>query len=104
VRRDVLRHADDRPDARVDRLVDRVGREPGRDEDERRVGAGLVDRLGDGVEDRDPLDVLAALAGGDAGDDVRAVVAVAQAVEAALAPGQPLDDEARLVVDDDRYA
>ena len=48
----------------------------------------LGDGVGDGVEDRDALDVLAALAGRDAGDDVRAVVAVAQAVEASLAAGQ----------------
>ena len=56
-----------------------------RHEDERGVGAGLADRLGDGVEDRDALDVGAALAGGDAGHDLGAVVPVAQAVEAALA-------------------
>ena len=72
----------DRADAGVDGLVDRVGGEPRRDEDQRRVRAGLLDRLGDGVEDRDALDVLAALAGRDAGDDVRPVVAVAQPVEA----------------------
>ena len=90
-------------DARVDRLVDRVGGEARRDEDQRRVRAGLVDGVGDGVEDGDALDVLAALARRDAGDEVRAVRAVAQAVEAALAAGQALDDEARVVVDDDRH-
>ena len=63
-----------------------------------------VDRLGDGVEDRDALDVLAALAGRDAGDDLRAVGAVAQAVEAALAAGEALDDELRVAVDDDRHS
>ena len=72
-------------DARVDGLVDRVDGEAGRDEDERGVRPGLVDRLGDGVEDGDALDVLPALAGRDAGDEVRAVGAVTQAVEAALA-------------------
>ena len=87
---------DHRADAGVDRLVDGVGGEARRDEDQRRVRAGLLDRLGDGVEDRDALDVLAALAGRDAGDDVRAVGAVAQAVEAALAAGQALDDEPRV--------
>ena len=46
----------------VDRLVDRVGGEAGRDEDERGVRAGLGDGVGDGAEDRDPLDVLPALA------------------------------------------
>ena len=54
-------------------LEDRVGGEARRDEDHRRVGAGLVDRVVEGVEDRDALDVLAALAGRHAGHDVGAV-------------------------------
>ena len=87
----------------VDRLVDRVGREARRHEDHRRVRARLRDRVGDGVEDRDALDVLAALARRDAGDELRAVVAVAQAVEAPLGAGQARDDEPRVVVDDDRH-
>ena len=37
------------------------------------------------------------------GDDLRAVGAVAQAVERALAAGQALDDELRVAVDDDRH-
>ena len=90
-------------DPGVDRLVDRVRREARRDEDHRRVRARLVDGVGDGVEDRDALDVLAALARRHAGDDLRAVAAVAQPVERALAAGQPLDDELRVAVDDDRH-
>jgi hypothetical protein len=90
-------------DARVDRLVDRVCREAGRDEDHRGVRPCLADRLGDGVEDRDPFEVGAALAGGDARDHVGAVRAVAQRVERALAPGRALDDELRVVADDDRH-
>ena len=43
------------------------------------------------------------LPGRHAGDEVRPVRAVAQAVEAALAAGQTLDDEPRVVVDDDRH-
>jgi hypothetical protein len=99
----VLRDADHRLHARVDGLEDRVGCEPRGDEDERRVRALLPDCVGDGVEDRNAFDVLTGLARRDAGDDVRAVRPVAKTVEAALAPGQPLDDEARVVVDDDRY-
>ena len=49
----------------------------------------------DRVEDRHALDVLAALAGRDAGDEVGPVGAVAQAVEGALAAGQAGDDELR---------
>ena len=62
-----------------------------------------LDRSRDRVEDRDAVDVLAALAGRDAGDDVRAVVAVAQAEEAALAAGQALHEQARVAVDEDRH-
>jgi len=57
------------------------------------LGARLLDRVGNGVEDGDALDVLAALARRDSGDDLRAVRLVAQAVEAALAAGQALDDK-----------
>ena len=42
-----------------------------------------------GVEHRDPLDALAALAGRDAGDDVRPVLQVPGRVERALAPVMP---------------
>ena len=94
VRRDVLGDADRGRDAGVGRLVDGVGREARRDEDERRVRAGRGDGGGDRVEHRDAVDVLAALSRRDAGDDVRAVVAVAQAEEAALAAGQALDERA----------
>ena len=45
------------------------------------------------VEDRDALDVLAALAGRDAADDLGAVVPVAQAVVLALPAGEALDDD-----------
>ena len=103
VRGDVLGDADDGRDPRVDGLVDRVGREAGGHEDHRGVGARLAHRVGDGVVDGDAFDVLAALAGRDAGDEVGAVGAVAQAVEAPLGAGQARDDELRVVVDDDRH-
>src|SRR5262249_61266986 len=70
--------------------------------------APVSTRLGDGrahrVEDRSALDVLAALAGGYARDDVRAVRTVSQPVKAALAPRQALDDEPRLHADQDAHA
>ncbi len=103
MRRQALGDADHGADARVDRLVDRVGREAGRHEDHRRVRAGLGDGVGDGVEDGNPLDVLTALPRRDPGDDLRAVALVPEPVERALGPGQALDDELRVLVDDDRH-
>ena len=61
------------------------------------------DGLAEGVEDRDPVDVLAALARGHAGDDLGSVVAVAQRVEGALAPGDSRGDQARALVDEDAH-
>src|SRR5215207_3089603 len=103
VGREPLSDADHGLDARVDRLVDGVGREAGRNEDHRRVRASLARRLGHGVEHRDALDLTSAFPGRDAGDDVRPVVAVADTVERAFPAGQPLDDELGVVVDDDRH-
>jgi hypothetical protein len=103
VRRDVLGDTDHRGDSGVDRLVDGVDREARRDEDQRRVRARHGDGLRDRVEHGNALDVQAALARRHPGDDVRAVVAVAQPVEAAFAAGQALDDEPGPLVNDDRH-
>ena len=89
VRREALGDADHGADAGVDGLVDGVGRKARGHEDQRRVRARLLDRVGDRVEDRDALDVLAALPGRDARDDLGAVVAVAQAVERPSLPVRP---------------
>ncbi len=103
MRGDALGDADDRSDAGVDRFVDRIRGEPGGHEDEGRVGATLGDSLRDRVEDRHAVDVLPALSRRDARDEIRPVGVVATRVERALATGEPLDDEARLAVDDDRH-
>src|SRR5919202_2110041 len=79
VRRDALGDADDRLDAGV---------------------GGVVER----VEHRDAVDALAALARRDAGHDVRAVALVVQRVERALAAGDARDADARVVVDEDAHA
>ena len=101
--RDALGDADDEADARRGRLQDGRGRALGRHDDERGVGPGGRHGLGHGVVDGDALDVGAALAGRDPGHHLGAVVAVAQAVEAALAPGQALDDHLGVLVDEDAH-
>ena len=67
------------------------------------VGAGLLHRVGDVGEDRDAVDVGAGLLRVGAGHDLGAVVAVAQAVEAALAAGQALVDDLGVLVDEDAH-
>ena len=62
-----------------------------------------VTAVDDRIEDGHSLDVLAALPRGHTGDEIRPVGAVAKAVEPALRPGQALDDEPCLGVDDDRH-
>ena len=99
----MLGDADHRADAGVDCLVDRVGCEARRHEDQRRVGAGLLHRVGDRVEDGNTFDILARLAGRDTRDYLGSVVPVAQSVEASFATREALHHETRVVVDDDRH-
>jgi hypothetical protein len=66
----------------------------------------LRDRLGDGVEDGHAMHVASQPARRDAADDLRSgavVDALAREVDG-LAPGDPLDDERRLGVDQDAHA
>src|SRR3954447_3094204 len=100
---DALGDADHRLDAGVGGLEDRVGRERRRHEDHRRVRVGLGDGVVEGVEDRDALDVLAALAGRHAGDHFGAVALVVERVERALATGDAGDAELRVAADDDAH-
>ena len=103
MRGNVFRDADHGADTGVDCFVDRIGSETRRHEDQRRVRVRMLDRLDDGVEDGNSLDVLAAFARRHSRNDVRAVVAVAQPVEASFASRQALNDEPSVVVDDDRH-
>src|SRR5512133_2157498 len=100
---DALGDRDDGLDPRLGRLEDRVRGEARRHEDHRGVGAGGVDRGVEGVEDRDALDVLAALARSHARHQLRAVAPVVHRVERALAPGDARHAQARLVVDQDAH-
>ena len=103
--RDPFRNADDEGKAGVDRLEDRVGGERRGDEDDAGVRAGLANGLGYGVEHRNPiLELLPALARGDACDEVRAVREHLLRVERSRAPGDALAHHAGVPVDEDAHA
>ena len=97
--RDALGDADDELDAGVGGFHDGVGGKRRRHEDHRGIGAGLRDRVGDGVEDREALVLGAALAGRHAADDVGAIGRGGLGVEGPFAAGEALDDEAGRLVD-----
>src|SRR5207244_2273805 len=85
-------------------LIDGVRGKWRRHEHHRGVGGGLLDRLVDGVEDRDPLDVLTTLAGGHPTHEIGAVGLVPKAVKGALAPGEALNHELGAFVNQYRHA
>ena len=86
-------------DAGVGRFHHRVGGKRRRHEDHRRVRAGLLHRLAHRVEDRPAFVRRAALAGRDAADDRRPVGRGLLGVKRPLAAGQALDEQARVLVD-----
>ncbi len=105
--RDALGDDHDDLDAVLDGLEDRVLGERGRDRDDRAVDRRAVmgDGLGDGVEDRHAVDLAAQSARRDAADDLGAlavVQALAREVDR-LATGDALDDERRVLIDEDRH-
>ena len=102
-RRDALGDADDDGDAGLRRLEDRVRGAGRRHVDDRRVGARLLDGLGDGVEHREAFVHDAALAGRDAADDVGAVLAHLLGVEGPGRAGDALDDQLRVFSDENRH-
>src|SRR5439155_303874 len=94
---------DDQLDLRVDRLEKRVHRGGRRDEDDRRVRAGLLDRTRDGVEHRDPVDERPARAGLRAADHLGPVLLHAVGVEASF-PSHALDDDPRVAIKKNAHA
>jgi hypothetical protein len=97
--RDALGDADDDLDAGVGRFQDRVGGERRRHVDHRRIGAGGGDGLGDGVEHRQAEVGGAALARGDAADDLGAVVSICCAWKVPCEPVKPWTDDLGVLVD-----
>ena len=104
--RDPLGDDHDQLDPVLDRLEHGVLGEGGGDGDDRAVdrAAVVLDRLGDGVEDRHAVDLAALAAGGDAADDLGAVVEALAGQVDRLAAGDPLDDEGRVLVEQDAHA
>src|SRR4029079_17435293 len=104
--RDPLGDDDDQLDPVLDRLQHRVLGEGGGDGDDGAVDRGAVvrDRLGDGVEDRHAVDLAALAAGGDAADDLGAVVEALLGQVDRLAAGDPLADEGEVFAPQDAHA
>src|SRR4029077_4258239 len=98
-----LGDADDERDFRVDRLADGVGRAGGRHVDHTRVAAGLVLRLLDGVEHRQPEMGGPAFAGRGAADHLGAVGDRLLGMEGAVLAGESLADHLGVFVDEDRH-
>src|SRR6266478_9009879 len=104
LRGNAVRDRHDQPDTRIRRLHDGIGAERRGDEDQARRGARVRDRFLHGVEHR-PLQVLgAALSGGNTAHDVRAVGDHLLRVERPLVAREALDDDARLLVEEDTHA
>src|SRR5437762_8813978 len=104
LRGNTIRDGYDQPDAGVRRLHDGVGAERRGDENQARRRARVRDRFLHGVEDRPSQMLAAALPRGDAAHDVRAVPDHLPGVEGALVPGKALDNDARLLVEQDAHA
>ena len=94
VDRNALGDAHHELDAGIGRLEDRVGRERRRHVDDAGGGAGFFDRIRHGVEHRQVQVLLAAAAGRDAADHLRAVLDALLGVERALLAGEALADDA----------
>src|SRR6266404_3328982 len=82
---------------------DRVGGERRRHEDARDRRAGRAHRLLDGVEDGNALEIGAALSRRHTADDLGAVLATRLRVELPSGARDPLDDDARVLVDEDTH-
>ena len=102
--RNPLGDRDDQRDPGVGGFEDRVGGERRRHEDHRRVGAGLLDRIGAGVKHRHAQGRSSPLARGHPADQVRAIVAALLGVKRPRLAGDPLADQPGVLVNQDAHA
>src|SRR5208283_1386411 len=70
----------------------------------RAVRSCLFHGLRDSIKYRDALQVLPALAGGDAADNLGSVLSHGKGMEGAVPPGDSLHDDARVLADQDAHA
>ena len=104
---DAFGDADDEVQFGVDGFFYGGGGEGRGDIDDGDIGVGGGFRFGDGVEDGDAFEFLAAFSGGDAGDIAGAAVGVGDAVvgvEAAVLPVMPCVMTRAVAVDEDGHA
>src|SRR3990170_1079596 len=101
---DLFRDDHEKSHTRLDCLDRRVLRERCGDEHDRRVRAGFVDALEAGVEDGNVMHPFPRLARGHARHDLRAVVEHRARIELALMARDSLDDELRLLIQEDGHS
>src|ERR1700676_4228370 len=101
--RDAFGDADHQRNARLGRFHHGIGGVRRRPENHGSVCSGLLHGIGGGVEDRDAEMSLTALSGGDAPDHLGAVVDGSLRVEAGFAAGESLEDDARVLIDEDAH-
>ncbi len=99
-----LGDAHDQGDASISCLHDSVCGKGRRNKYDRGVCSGLVDALGDGTKDRDPLVDRPSLAGGYSRHYFSAILKTPPGVEAPLSPGDSLDHQPCVVIDQYTHA
>ena len=90
--------ANDQLDSGVSGFQNGIGRERGRDENHRGVGASLLAGFADSIEDRQTLVRGSPFAWRDATHDVRSVGLALERVKRALAARDALHNQSRIVV------
>ena len=108
--RNPLSDADDQPDPGIVCFEDRVGGERRRNEDQRAVGTGLLDRFLNGVEDGEAIDLRPPFAGSTPADEDVLTRTMFLGVRPALLrvkqpglAGDALTNDFRVLVDEDAH-